>query len=391
MISVEAALAKVKSHALRTPVRTMNVAAALNSYLAQDVISPMAMPPFRQAAMDGYGLNLHDGPQYDLVGEVAAGSQEAPVLSPGQAVRIFTGAPVPDTVNAVIMQEKVSTLNDGIQIEEGISEGKNIRPLGEQIQKGQVALPAGTHMNPAAIGFLQSLGITEIKTYSMPRVAIVTTGSELVKPGNPLAYGQIYESNGVMLKNALHQLGYQQVTLSGVTDDYQATKDALANQLATHDVLLVSGGISVGEYDFVSKALRELQVQTQFYKIKQKPGKPLFFGTTLDTLVFGLPGNPASSLTCFYIYVQPAMERLKGNPEVQANTLRLHTLKEIHTPGPRAQFLKAIRRGNKVEILTGQSSSMIHSFAMADALVFIPAEVDFVAKDEEVMTYLIPH
>lgn len=391
MISVEAALAIIKEHSLRTAVGITSVEDSMSAYLAESVISPINMPPFRQAAMDGYGLNLHVSNQYDLVGEVAAGSAMAPTLEAGQAVRIFTGAPVPDSVNAVIMQEKVANTADGITLQTEITEGKNIRPLGEQIQKGQVALPAGTRLTPAAIGFLQSLGVTQVKTYTLPSIAIVTTGSELVQPGSDLAYGQIYESNGIMLKTALQQLGYQKITLAGVPDDYAATKEALAKHLKAHDVLLVSGGISVGEYDFVSRALMELKVETQFYKIKQKPGKPLFFGTTSDSLVFGLPGNPASSLTCFYIYVRPALERLKGNSEVTANTIRLRTSDDIQTPGPRAQFLKAYRQGDRVEILRGQSSSMIHSFALANALVYIPAEVDFVAKDSEVLTYLIPN
>ncbi len=179
-----------------------------NSILSQDVSSPINMPPFRQSAMDGYALNLHEDLSYSIIGEVKAGDSHQPILSKGEAIRIFTGAPVPDSANAVVMQEKVIVKDGTIVIESNPPKECNIRPMGEQVEKGELALKKGTKLTPAALGYLSSLGLTEVSVYKKPSIAIVTTGNELVEAGEPLTYGKIYESNSVMLKSALLSLGF---------------------------------------------------------------------------------------------------------------------------------------------------------------------------------------
>ena len=274
--------------------KTVQLTDSLGYTLSENILSPIHMPPFRQSAMDGYALNIANSNSYRLIGEIKAGDNNNPKLNAGEAVRIFTGAAVPDTANAVVMQEKASKQNNTLILKSPIKLNENIRPLGEQVHQGQIALNKGTKITAAGIAYLASLGITEVKVSTKPTIAIMVTGNELAEPGCNLKYGQIYESNAIMLKVALKKHGYDDVSIHKVDDDYQKTENLLNETISKHDVVLVSGGISVGDYDFVGKALNELDVEQLFYKVKQKPGKPLFFGRNKDTYVFALPGNPAS-------------------------------------------------------------------------------------------------
>lgn len=213
MVSIEEALKSVieNSRELSREV-TLPVENSQNEILFRDVLSPINMPPFRQAAMDGYALNLCEDESYSLIAEVKAGDHHQPVLSKGEALRIFTGAPVPNSANVVVMQEKVKVQDEVIIVENEAVPGENIRPIGEQVKKGEVALKRGTKLTPAAIGYLSSLGITEVAVNKKPSVAIVTTGNELIEAGKSLTFGKIYESNSVMLKSALLDLGFRDVS-----------------------------------------------------------------------------------------------------------------------------------------------------------------------------------
>jgi len=391
MISVETALNILKTNiAPLDKSKICQVFEAAGQVLYEDVLSPIHMPPFQQSAMDGYAICLHDALIYNLIGEVKAGDSHEPELKKGEAIRIFTGAPVPKTANAVIMQEKVQVVDHKIRIDEPINLGLNIRPAGEQIEQGHVALKKGTKLTAAAIGFLASLGITKISVYEKPTVAILATGNELVKAGEELAYGQIYESNSVMLEIALTQLGFTEISTYKVDDDYGNTHKILAEIIANHDVILISGGISVGDYDFVGKALHELKVKELFYKVNQKPGKPLFFGKKEDKVIFALPGNPASLLSCFYIYAQTALQIMSGDSNFTLNRITAKSETIFNSKGDRSQFLKAIYSNGKVRILEGQSSSMLHTFALANALVYVPASQNEILINESVELILLP-
>jgi len=298
MISIEEAIALVKKETkplLKETVKSLEKAGGYK--LFKDILSPINMPPFRQSAMDGYALHLHDSLTYNLVGEIKAGDNLQPILKKGDAIRIFTGAAVPDTANAVMMQEKVISNGNSITIQNQINTNTNIRPEGEQVKKGELALPKNTKLTPAAIGYLSSLGIENVSVYKKPTIAIVVTGNELVEAGSALEYGQIYESNSKMLLSTLYSLKFYDVTIHKIEDDYTKTVSKLNEVINSNDLVLISGGISVGDYDFVGKALTELNVEEHFYKVKQKPGKPLFFGTKNNTHIFALPGNPAAALT----------------------------------------------------------------------------------------------
>ncbi len=391
MISVKQALEIVQNNIeLKCASELKKVSEALNYVLYEDITSPINMPPFRQSAMDGYAVNLHNELTYTLIGEVKAGDNHHPILNKGDAIRIFTGAPVPDTANAVIMQEQVSVNNTILTAESPVTLNKNIRPWGEQVSKNQIALKKGVLLTPAAIAFITSLGITNVMVYKKPSVAIVVTGSELVKAGNPLIYGQIYESNTIMLTSTLNTLGYQDITVHKVSDDYAKTVGLLDQVITNHDVVLVSGGISVGDYDFVGKALQEIGVEQLFYKVKQKPGKPLFFGKKEDSVVFALPGNPAAALSCFYIYVYPALQKMSGHISFSLTKTKAKSLSNFIKRGDRPQFLKAIYQNGKVEILDGQNSSMLHTFALANAMVYAPETINTIKIDDMVEVILLP-
>lgn len=391
MISVTQAIQTVQNNVTpRSISTTIDVSKALGYVLFKDVTSPIHMPPFRQSAMDGYALCLHDELNYRVIGEVQAGDPVQPKLLSGEAVRIFTGAPVPDSANTVIMQEKVALKDDVISLETNPLLNDNIRSLGEQIGAGQIALTKGTSINSAGMGFLSSLGITKITVYEKPSIAIVVTGNELSEPGQPLSHGQIYESNAIMLTGALRHLGYYNVVTHRVKDDYPKTLDLLQKTIEQHDIVLVSGGISVGDYDFVGKALLELQVTPLFYKVKQKPGKPLFFGKKDAKLIFALPGNPAASLSCFYIYVHLALQRLSGDSQFSTAKTQAISQSNFQKKGDRAQFLKANYSNAHVEILDGQSSAMLHTFALANALVYLPENKDTIHIGDSVEVILLP-
>ena len=390
MISVEEALKIVQNNVKPTQdSETKTILDALGCTLFEDILSPIEMPPFRQSAMDGYALVLNGKDTYTLVGEVKAGDSSNPILKKGEAVRIFTGAAVPDTANAVVMQEQTSVERNILKICSQVTMNENIRPIGEQVLKGQIALNKGTRLTPAALAFLTSLGITKVKVYKKPSIAIVVTGNELVPPGKDLAYGQIYESNAVMLKAMLNALGFYKVETKRVSDDYESTLDALNKVINTHDVILISGGISVGDYDFVSKVLNQLGVEEMFYKVNQKPGKPLLFGKKENKLIFALPGNPASALSCFYVYVLPALQKRCGNSSFGLTKTHAASTSNYIKKGNRAEFLKAFYKDGKVDILGGQNSSMLHTFALANALVYVPESVGSIQTNDKIEVLLL--
>ena len=391
MIDVHTAQDLVLKHSsMSSEILEVNLNDALDFVLAKTIISEIDMPPFRQSAMDGYALNLSDDTTYKLVGEIKAGDNANPILSAGEAVRIFTGAPVPDSANAVIMQEQVSVQGNQIITQMPLVSQMNIRPKGEQIKPSAIALEKGTKIKGAHIGFLASLGVTKVLVFNKPSIAIVVTGNELISPGNPLSYGEIYESNGAMLSAVLSELGYTKTSIITVPDDYDSTKNTLEKAIKNHDIVIVTGGVSVGDYDFVGKALISIGVKEIFYKVKQKPGKPLFFGKKDTVSIFGLPGNPAAALSCFYIYVYPLLKKSEGSINPQLTRISMPMATDYVVKGSRAQFLKAKLQDDGVQILQGQSSAMVRAFGDANALVFLPEDSSELKKGDQVKTILLP-
>ncbi|WP_173971641.1 molybdopterin molybdotransferase MoeA [Flavobacterium bizetiae] len=382
MIQVEEALSIIAENSTNMPVQKIQVSKSLGYILAETVYSPIAMPPFRQSAMDGYAFIHSEKHQYDIVGISQAGDHSKIKLKENEAVRIFTGAHVPNNADTVIMQEHVMATEKSILITRMPEQFANVRNKGEQIGEEEVVFKANTLITPAAIGFLACLGITEVEVFKKPKVAILVTGNELVEPGEKLSKGKIYESNSVMLQAALQTIGIKKTKVYKVKDNLKATKKALKEILKKNDIVLISGGISVGDYDFVKEALLENGVQELFYKINQKPGKPMFFGSKNDTLVFALPGNPASSLTNFYIYVYPAIKNRMGFSDIHLKKMLRKLNDNVTNTTGKTLFLKALYDETHVTVLNGQSSAMLNTFAIANSLLVVPNDVESLKKGQ---------
>lgn len=391
MITVEEAKALVKNNTLPLKTKEINVIDAQHYYLAEDIVAPVSIPLFDQSAMDGYAFKFEDiDKALNIVDEIPAGDTRTISINSTEAVRIFTGSKVPSSCNTVVMQELIELKDGQLLIKDaGLKFGGNIRLKGNQLNKGEVALKKGTPINAGAIGFLSTLGITSIKVYTQPKAVIIATGSELIKPGQELEEGQIYESNTVMLEAALNKKGIKP-SIFVVEDNKDATSNIIAESLKINDLVLLSGGISVGDYDFVKEALENNCVQEVFYKIKQKPGKPLYFGKTASSYIFALPGNPAAALNCFYEYVSMAINKMVGNPEIDLPSISLPISTSYIKKTGRANFLKATTDYKTVTPLEGQGSDALQAFSLANCLIYIPAETTNIHQNEMVEVHLLP-
>ncbi len=388
MVSVEEALAIVERSSLALEQETIGTHLAFGRFLSGDVVSRIAMPPFRQSAMDGFAVKFDSSTtSFTVIGEVAAGDCWQKALELGEAVRIYTGAMVPDSANAVVQQEWATITEKLVTFSGVLKEGLNIRPLGEQIQIGEVALRKGTRLNPGGIGFLVGLGIEEISVGTLPKISLLSTGNELVQAGKELPDGKIYESNLTMLEAAVNEQGSDCRGCHHTPDTLDETVRTLDLLIGESEITIVTGGISEGKYDFVGQALEQLGVKQLFYKVAQRPGKPLWFGKKGNKFVFGLPGNPAAALTCFYIYVLPAIRKMSGGEFYGLSRSRGKLITPYKSTEKRSEFLKVQVCNGEVHVLGSQNSSMLNSFAMANALAYIPGEVKDLNIGDEVLLY----
>jgi molybdopterin molybdotransferase len=391
MISVEEAKKRVNQHVFPIGIKMISIVDGLDFYLAEAIIAPISVPSFNQSAMDGYAFSFANiNEALPIVEEVAAGDMRAIEIKATEAVRIFTGSNVPSSCDTVVMQELTEVVDGQLIVkDEGLKRGGNIRFKGSQIKKGNIALEKETKINAATVGFLATLGMTTVKVFLSPSVTIIATGDELVKPGNQLQVGQIFESNTFMLKTALNKMNIEPEIIL-VKDNKEATQQAISASIANGEMLLLSGGISVGDYDFVKEALEFNGVEEVFYKVTQKPGKPLYFGKTKSCFVFALPGNPAAALTCFYQYVSAAILQMKGAQRTALTQLNLPIDKALIKKEGRAVFYKAITDFKTVTVLEGQGSDILKSFALANCFVYVKPAITSIHKNEIVEVHLIP-
>lgn len=391
MISTEEAISFIGENSVQLKSRLLALEKAGGLILAKDIYASINIPAFPQSGMDGYALAFESmGKPILLAGEQAAGNHVHTTVKKGTAVRIFTGAVVPVGADTVVVQEK-SKVTDGILIieDDKLKQGDNVRLPGTEITKDALALPAGTRLTPPAIGFLAGMGIADVEVIPAARIAVIVTGNELQPPGTPPEFGKVFESNSFALLAALKQVHMHDVAIYQSIDDPEALTKMLNDALATSDVVLMTGGVSVGDYDFTVKVSENCGVQKLFHKIRQKPGKPIFFGRKDQVLFFGLPGNPASVLTCFYEYVLPALEIVTGqklNLEIRSAPLSAFYKK----PPGITHFLKGIFDGHQVQLPDGQESYKLNSFARANCLVKIPEPVTEVLAGEQVEIHLLP-
>ena len=376
LLTFDEAQARILAATPALTAEPVQVGAASGRVLAEDARSAVDLPPFPSSAMDGYAVRAVDLPgNLHVVGESAAGAPFSGTVGPGESVAISTGAVVPAGADAVAPIEIVVRSDNSIEVERRLDAGASIRPRGGDVHAGDIVAAAGTRLGPAGIAGLAAAGVATVSCSRRPRVAVLATGSELVSPGEPLAPGQIYESNTLMLAAALAVAGAEIVTAPAVRDDEASLRAALERGLEA-DVLVTSGGVSVGEHDLVRTVERELGVEESFWRVAIKPGKPLAFGMRRGTLVFGLPGNPVSALVSAELFVKPALRALQGisEPLPRFEPGRLGSDRRCNPE--RDEFVRARTRidGDMVvlEPLRGQESHMIASASAADALVHIP-------------------
>jgi molybdopterin molybdotransferase len=393
LINVAEAKQLVLQHATTLPPVKLPLLKAADMISAEDVYSPINIPAFDQSSMDGYAFLFEDwkkNKRLKIKGEVAAGSNEVAGLSSGNAVRIFTGAAIPPGADTVVMQEKTEIEKDSLVIEDdSLLPGVNVRIKGSEIKSGEIALAKDSLLTPAATGFLAGIGITEVLIYPYPSISIIVTGNELQTPGQPLLPGQVYESNSFSLQAALKQLHITGVKIYQTEDKLEKVKQVLKEALQQSDIVFLTGGISVGDYDFVATAAAENRVEKIFHKIKQRPGKPLYFGKKDSKLVFGLPGNPASVLTCFYEYVEPALKKMiKKKTGLQI--MQAPLAEPFKKAAGLTHFLKGLYDGKTVTALHAQESYRLSSFANANCLIKIEEEKIVCEKGELVEIHLLP-
>ncbi|SDH24685.1 molybdopterin molybdotransferase [Pedobacter terrae] len=389
MISVNEAKHLISQHLVTLNPISVDLAKASGHILADNVYAKYDIPAFNQSSMDGYALKFADHQKVlSLIGEMAAGTATNITIQNGETSRIFTGAPLPEGADTVVMQEKITRIDEKITLQDpNLKPGLNVRDKGSEIKAGAVAMEKGDFLSPAAIGFLAGIGINEVRVYPVPKISIIVTGKELQQPGKVLEFGQVYESNSYSLSAALKQEGIEQIAVYEADDDLEILKKALQTAIESSDVVLLTGGVSVGDYDFVIEAASHCSIKQIFHKVKQKPGKPLFFGTKDRKLIFGLPGNPSSVLSCYYNYVLPAIKALshQSNSVIEMQARLTHTYSK---PLGLTHFLKGKYENGLVTPLHAQESYRLSSFAQANCLICLDETKEHF-KEGDIQTVLI--
>lgn len=348
--------------------------------LARDLVAKFDSPPFNNSAMDGYVIRSSDsevGRVFKVVDEAPAGSPAQRSVGEGEAIKIFTGGVIPEGADAVVPVENTSGWGEEFELKKEAAPGANIRASGEDAREGEVILPAGTEIGASEIALAASQGYGELPVYRRPRVVVLSTGSELVEPGSrQLSPGEIFDSNSYALVEQAREVGASARRISAAEDDEEAIRAAISEALDEADVVVTSGGVSMGERDLVRLTMFELGVEQLFWGVKFKPGKPIFFGAREDSRVFGLPGNPASAMVCFELFVRPALMRMMGKKEdprrprvevyfdekITNRYGRLHAMRVT---------LEKTGKGLKAESVGAQGSGLISSVTKADGLALI--------------------
>lgn len=395
LLSVETTLENIKkSISPLVTTQTQNIRDALGHVLAQEVISTINVPPHRNSAMDGYAIrfddiNSHPDTKLEVVGRSFAGQPYTGKVEAGQCIRIMTGAMMPDECDTVIMQEQTERENDTILVIGSHRVDENARFPGEDIKQGSAILHPGKKITPADLGLLSSIGIAEVTTYRKPKVAFFSTGDELKSLGEELLPGEIYDSNRYTLFGMLKQMDVDILDLGVIADKKELIKQTLIDAAEQADMVLTSGGASVGEADYISEILNEIG-KVNFWKIAMKPGKPLAFGHINKTPFFGLPGNPVSVMATCYLFVQPAIRYLKGLKEDNQLTLTATIQNNLKKAPGRTDFqrgiLKQIENGELHVSTTGmQGSHILTSMSQANCFIVLDRDSGNISQGEQVV------
>lgn len=399
MLTVEEARERVLARFQPLPAEAVPLEEALGRVLAEDALAQASSPPFANSAMDGYALRSADTlgateaapARLRLIGEVPAGSVFPGVVGAGEAVRILTGAPLPDGADAALQQELTEVADGWVSVGAPVAVGTNVRYAGEDARPGMLLARAGTELGPAEIALLAALGVSPARVTRRPRVAILATGDELVPVGQPLKPGQIYNSNTPYLLAAVTRAGAEPTALGIAPDREDALRAVLARAREGFDLILTSGGVSVGDYDLVKQMLSE-QGAMEFWRVRMRPGKPLAFGTLGETPLLGLPGNPVSAAVTFELFGRPAIRRMLGAAQVERPMIDVVLDGDEQRRAERRHFVRvrlASRGGTLVARATGgQDSHLISSLQGATALLIVP-EGEGVIRSGEVCQALL--
>jgi molybdopterin molybdotransferase len=402
LIAFEEARARVLDRLRPLPPRRVPLTEALGCVLAEDVAAGEDLPPFANSAMDGFALRSEDvrgadqGSSVDLrvVGEVFAGSAKLPRVEPGTAVRIMTGGPLPPGADAVVPVERTETSGETVRVQLAPPERGFVREAGEDVRAGAIVLERGRRVDPAAVGMLASVGCHQVPVHPKPRVSVVSTGDELVDPGEQLGPGQIRDSNSWLLVAQARTAGAEAFRCGRLQDDPDALRRGFALAAAEGDFVLTSGGVSVGERDYTKRVLAELGDVTS-WRVAMQPGMPQAFGTAAGTPLFGLPGNPVSCFVVFEVLVRPALRRLAGMPDDRLDRPRVmaRLAEPVRSPAGRVSFLRVrLEAGDDAlsASLTGaQGSGVLSSVVAADGLAVVPADQTELPAGAEVSVILL--
>ncbi len=400
MISVQEALQTVLRDLPRLGSEQVSLRASHGRVLANSVRAGRDVPSFRNSAMDGYAVRAADVETaasaapvtLRLLEVIGAGSVPTRPVEAGTATKIMTGSPLPTGADTVVRIEDTEELDGHVHIRVAAAAGTNVREPGEDLRAGETVLSRGRTLRPADVGLLASLGTTMVRVSRRPRVAILTTGNELVEPGDLLGPGQIVNSNAYTLAAAVEEAGGEPVML-GIARDEPEQIHAAFDDAFTADAVLSTGGVSVGTFDFVRRALAELGYQERFWKVAQKPGKPLTFGLRRTTPAFGLPGNPVSSLVCFYVYVLPALRTMMGADRVHLPSVEASVTADVHTAAGLTEFVRCVltRDGGQYQVRpTGsQSSGVLRSLSAGEGLLVAPPDRERIERGSRARVILL--
>jgi molybdopterin molybdotransferase len=395
MLTYDQALTQILSRITPLEAVQLTLADALGCVLAEDIPAPSQLPPFDNSSMDGFAVRADDltamGTVLPVQGDIPAGALSVPELRPGQALRIMTGAPLPVGADTVVPVEDTEARPEGVAFLETVQRGRHIRWAGEDVAVGSVVLSANSLIRPAEIGMAAAVGRAAVRAYPRPRVAVLSTGDELIEPGQPLQTGQIYNSNAYALAAQVIETGGVVTQRLHAGDSAQSLRDAF-DACVGADVIITSGGVSVGDYDFVKAVFAE-RGTLDFWQAAIRPGKPIAFGQWGETLFFGLPGNPVSSMVTFELFVRPALRKLRGLTELTRPLVPARLTEEAtHAPG-RQSYQRAILSKQDgdylVTTISRQGSGRMQSMVEANALLVVPADVAVLGRGEIVSVLLL--
>jgi len=377
MISVQEAQTNILKGLRPVSTETISIAAALGRVLAEDVVARRTQPPSDLSAMDGYAVKAADvattPARLEVIGESAAGGSFAGTLKTGQAVRIFTGAPVPAGADAIVIQEDTTRDGNTVTVTESAAAGRYIRRAGIDFRNGDAGLSSGKKITPRDIGILAAMDIPWISVRRRPRVALLSTGDELVRPGEPVGPNQIISTNALVIAAMVQQAGGEAIDL-GIAKDNEASLRQMASGAKSADLLVTLGGASVGDHDLVQSVLGKDGLQIDFWRIAMRPGKPLMFGDLDGTPMLGMPGNPVSSMICSFIFLYPALDALMGRPPSSPTVVPAILSHDIRENDQREDYQRARIIGHEdglpvIELFSNQDSSLLSSLSSATCLL----------------------